>query len=285
MSEETRQGGAAETTPPAPQPRGGGRAPAPPRVAAVVLAGGRADERFRKATGVENRALAPVAGRPMAAWVLEALSAATTVERIVLVGAEGLTDAPGARQRLRGGVDLIETIERGLGACPGAPFVLLTSADIPALTAESVDAFVREALAAGADFVYPIIPRAANEARFPGMKRTYLRLAEGTFTGGNMWLARPQAVQRRRDLIRRAHAARKRPWRLAAMIGWGVLWRLWRGRLSVTELEAALTRLLGATARAVVTEHAEIGADVDDAAELEAMGRHLGTQTPGRLAP
>jgi hypothetical protein len=59
------------------------------------------------------------------------------------------------------------------------------------------------------------------------------------------------------------------------MIGWGVLWRLWRGRLSIAEVEAALTRLLGASARAVVTEHADIGADVDDAGELEAMGRRL----------
>jgi hypothetical protein len=243
------------------------------------VAGGKADDRFRAATGVENRALAPVAGRPMAVWVLEALAAAETVDRIVLVGAEGLTDAPGARQRLRGGTDLIDTIEKGLGACPGAPFVLLVSADIPALTAEAVDAFVREALAAGADFVYPIIPRAANEARFPGMKRTYLRLAEGTFTGGNMWLVRPEAVQRRRDLIRRAYAARKRPWRLAAMIGWGILWRLWRGRLTVAEVEAALSRLLGASARAVVTEHAELGADLDQAGDLEAMSRHLSSHS------
>ena len=98
----------------------------------------------------------------------------------VFVGAADLPDrqdlaqrllAPGVRQQLRGGADLMETIERGMGACPGAAYVLLVTADIPALTAAGIDAFVRAGIATGADFVYPIIPRAANEARFPGVKR------------------------------------------------------------------------------------------------------------------
>jgi molybdopterin-guanine dinucleotide biosynthesis protein A len=251
------------------------RAMAESRAAAVVLAGGRADNAFLAASGVENRALAPLAGRPMVAWVLEALQAAQTVERIVLVGAEGLTEAPGVRQQLRGGGDLMETIERGIGACPGAAFVLLVSADIPALTAEGIDAFVRAGMETGADFVYPIIPRAANEARFPGVKRTYLRLTDGTFTGGNLVLVRPQALLSRRDLVRQTYAARKKPLRLAVMLGWGTLWRLLWRRLSVSDAAAAVSRLLGVRSAAVITEHAELGADVDHAADLLAMERYL----------
>jgi CTP:molybdopterin cytidylyltransferase MocA len=255
--------------------KGSGRPPAPIRVAAVVLAGGQADKEFRAATGVENRALAPLAGRPMVAWVLEALAAATAIERIVLVGAEGLKEAPGARQQLRGGGDLVETIERGVGACPGAGYVLLATADIPALTAEAIDAFVRAGLELAADFIYPIIPRAANEASFPGMRRTYLRLTEGVFTGGNLFLIRPDVLLRQRELIRRAYAARKRPFRLAMMVGWLTLWRLWRGRLSLADAEAAISRLLGCRARAVITDHAELGADVDHVADLAAMAAYL----------
>ena len=248
---------------------------AEPRAAAVVLAGGRADDSFRAAAGVDNRALAPLAGRPMVAWVLAALAAAQTVERIVLVGAEGLTDAPGVRQQLRGGADLMETIERGMGACPGAAYVLLVTADIPALTAAGIDGFVRAGIATGAEFVYPIIPRAANEARFPGVKRTYLRLTNGMFTGGNLVLVRPEALLRQRDLVRRTYAARKKPLRLAAMLGWGVLWRLLCRRLSVADAAAAVSRLLGVRSQAVITEHAELGADVDRVADLQAMERYL----------
>jgi GTP:adenosylcobinamide-phosphate guanylyltransferase len=249
--------------------------PVPPKAAAVVLAGGRAGDDFRAATGVESRALAPVAGRPMVTWVLEAVSAAETVDRIVLVGAESLTDAPGARQRLRAGGDLLDAIERGMGACPGAGHVLLVSADIPALTPEGVDAFVREGIASGADFVYPIISRETNEARFPGLKRTYLRLSDGVYTGGNLFLARPEALLRQRDLIRRAYAARKRPFQLACIVGWGVLLRVLFRRLSLADAEAALSRLMGGNARAIVTEHAELGADIDRVADLEAMSRYL----------
>jgi molybdopterin-guanine dinucleotide biosynthesis protein A len=241
----------------------------------VVLAGGRAEERFRAATGVENRALAPVAGRPMVNWVLDGLSAAATVDRVVLVGAEGLADTPGARQRLRGGSDLVETMERGLGACPGAAHVLLVSADVPALTAEGVDAFVRDGIAADADIVYPIVPQRAMEATFPGSKRTYLRLTDGVFTGGNLFLVRPEPLLRQREVIRRAYAARKQPLRLAALLGWGVLLRLLLRRLSLVDAEAAVSRLLGLRARALVTEHAELGADLDRAEDLEGMTRHL----------
>ena len=193
----------------------------------------------------------------MVTWVLEALASASTVDRVVLVGAEGLTDTPGLRQQLRGGADLVETIERGVRACPGAGHVLLVTADVPALTPDGIDAFVRDAMATGADIVYPIIPRAANEARFPGARRTYLRLTDGVFTGGNLFLVRPEVILRQRDLIRRAHAARKHPFRLARMVGWGVLWRLLWRRLSVAEAEAAVSRLLGASIRAVVTDDAE----------------------------
>jgi hypothetical protein len=153
--------------------------------------------------------------------------------------------------------------------------VLLVTADIPALTAAAVDAFVRAGIETGADFIYPIIPRAANEARFPGVKRTYLHLIEGTFTGGNLVLVRPQALLSRRDLVRRTYAARKKPLRLALMLGWGVLWRLLWRRLSVDDAAAAVSRLLGVRSQAVVTEHAELGADVDDVADLQAMERYL----------
>jgi 2-phospho-L-lactate guanylyltransferase (CobY/MobA/RfbA family) len=278
MSEEVASPEAArsEAAPAEPQPRPKGQRPAPPpRAAAAVLAGGKADDAFRAATGVESRALAPVAGRPMVLWVLDALAAAETVDRVVLVGAEALTDAPGVRQRLRGGSDLVETMERGINACPGAARVLLVSADIPALTPAAVDAFVRDGIAADADLVYPVIPRAANEARFPGSRRTYLRLADGVFTGGNMFLVRPEPLLRQREVIRRAHAARKKPLRLAAALGWGVLWRLLWRRLTLAEAEAAVARTMGITVRALVTDHAEIGADVDRAADLDAMSRYL----------
>jgi hypothetical protein len=49
---------------------------------------------------------------------------------------------------------------------------------------------------------------------------------------------------------------------------------LWR-RLTLAEAEAAVARLMGMSVRALVTEHAEVGADVDRAADLEAMARCL----------
>ena len=53
-------------------------------VTAVVLAGGDDRDELAVAAGVPATALMPVAGRPLAAYVLEALAASGRVREVVL---------------------------------------------------------------------------------------------------------------------------------------------------------------------------------------------------------
>ncbi|HEX9923567.1 MAG TPA: NTP transferase domain-containing protein, partial [Anaerolineae bacterium] len=55
---------------------------------AIVLAGGlnRPDDPLYTLTGVEKKALIPMAGQPMINWIVEALSGSGLVEHIVIVG-------------------------------------------------------------------------------------------------------------------------------------------------------------------------------------------------------
>ena len=250
---------------------------------AVVLAGGKNSAEMQAATGVENRALVRLGDRTMLEYVIAALREASCIGRIFVVG-----DVPEntGYERLAPGATLVDNLFAGLRASEEAPRppiqggperpVLAVTSDIPFLTAAAVEDFVGRAAATGADFCYPIIPIDVCLARFPQMRRTTLKVREGTFTGGNVMLLNPRIVIEHRGTILRAYAARKRPLQLGRMLGWGLLARIalaqaFRpGILSVPMLEAAVSRVLGCRATAVVTELAEIGTDVDKPEDVAA---------------
>ncbi|ADV68877.1 NTP transferase domain-containing protein [Deinococcus maricopensis] len=243
---------------------------------AVVLGGGDAGDEFAASQGVAVKPLLALGGRPMAAWVLDALRASGRVRRVAYVGPT--TPELDARidVRVTDQGSLLGNLEAGVAALAGEAGrrVMVVTADIPMLTgaelAEVLDA------APNAGLVYPVVTRAACEAAYPGVKRTYARLRDGVFTGGNVFLLDPSLIGRFLPRLRALLAARKNPARLALMIGPGVLVRLLLGRLRIAALEARVGALLGVEARALVTARASVGTDVDKLEDLALARRALG---------
>ncbi|MGC8967075.1 MAG: NTP transferase domain-containing protein [Thermus sp.] len=226
---------------------------------AIVLGGGR--EAWAGKYGVRSKALVPYRGRPMAEWVLEALAGAG-LSAIYVGENPGLSPPP--RLTLPDQGSLLANLEAALAQVEGR--VLVATADLPHLTPEAVR-FVLER-APEAALVYPIVPKERVEARFPGNRRTYARLREGTFTGGNLLLLDKPLFFRALPLAKEVVALRKRPLALARRIGWDILLKLLLGRLSLGELEARARRLLGVEARALITPYPEVGVDVDREEDL-----------------
>ncbi|MGC8904046.1 NTP transferase domain-containing protein [Thermus sp.] len=226
---------------------------------AIVLGGGR--EAWAGKYGVRSKALVPYRGRPMAEWVLEALAGAG-LSAIYVGENPGLSPPP--RLTLPDQGSLLANLEAALAQVEGR--VLVATADLPHLTPEAVS-FVLER-APEAALVYPIVPKERVEARFPGNRRTYARLREGTFTGGNLLLLDKPLFFRALPLAKEVVALRKRPLALARRIGWDILLKLLLGRLSLGELEARARRLLGVEARALITPYPEVGVDVDREEDL-----------------
>ena len=244
-------------------------------VATLVLAGGRIKEPDAAAwkpllpTGATNRALLEIGGRSMLDRVVDALRESAP-GRIFVAGAVPL---PRGCLAAPGGETLLETLLAGVDALDKSETrLLVVTADIPFLTPEAVRD-VLERSAVDAAFVYPIVEAALCYGRFPEMKRTVVKTAQGTFTGGNVVVIDADFARREADAIRRAYAARKSPARLAGMLGLGTLGRLalaplFPGTLPIPYLEAAAGRLLGgATVQALVTPFPEIGADIDRPAD------------------
>ena len=234
------------------------------RLVAVVLAGGDRDDRLARTVGAESKALVPLRDVPMGAYVATALRASGVVDDVVWVGptdgrVRRLVDAA-----LPAGDRLVDSLTLGLGAAmgrdPTARYLIVT-ADIPWWDAEGVRAFVRDAPVA--DLVYPVVSEATALARFPDQKRTFVRLADGRFTGGNAVLLSPRAVPALLPFVDLAYEARKQPFALARRVGWGTLLALATGRARLAGIQERVRTLLGLDARVFVSDDAAIAADVD----------------------
>jgi len=233
----------------------------------VVLAGGRCKPDLRELSGVEERAMLEFRGRAFYEIVLEAVK--PLGEPILVGGPQGA-----APRQTQPGESFVASLGAGLALVKTDQFLLVTG-DLPFLTTDSVNGFLT-ACSPGAQLYYPIVRADKPDERFGAMKRTTLKLREGVFTGGNIALADTATMRRILPTMERAYAARKKPLQLAGIVGMGVLGRVLVGKLfpamlPLSALEQAVGRFLGATVKAVVTDHAEIGADVDNAAQYAAI--------------
>lgn len=244
-------------------------------VDAVVLAGG--DGAVIDPT-CRFKGLLPVAGKPMVEWVAAALHSATTIREVAVVvpTAENLgrwVDDVGKIVVSDG--SFVDNVIAGVGAFRGERPVLLTTGDIPAITPEAIDDFVRASLASGADATYPLVRKDDMLAQFPGSERTFVRLASGPVTGGNMMLLDPALVMANRTIGGRIFATRKNPVAMARVIGMRFVVRLVLGKLTVSEVECKLGELIGGAGAAIYTSFASIGADVDKPIDVVVAERVL----------
>ena len=237
--------------------------PKPAPVTAVVLGGG--EDALARASGVAAKALVPLAGKPMGAHVLEALRCSHQVGHVVYVGPNGGLDGY-YDAHVPAGDSLADSLALGLGAAlahmPDASGRLLAlTADVPWLTARAIDTFATQS--ASVDLVYPVIPAAVSEAQFPAQQRTYVKVRDGRFTGGNMVLLTPAGVPPLLRFMDRLYRGRKNPLALAAIFGMDVVAKLLVGRVSIAELEHRAASILGISVSAFISEDASLGADVD----------------------
>lgn len=228
-------------------------------LAAVVLAG--ATGKDAAAWGVRQKAHLKVGDVSMARTVLCALQK-SGAEHIIYVG-ELPADARGlANAEIAAGAKMSDSLRAGLSLLPAeVERLLLLTADLPWLEASHLTNLLNRAPAA--DIVYPIIPRAATEAAFPNQRRTYARVFEGEFTGGNVFLLQPAVLPKLVELSDQLYAGRKRPLQLASLVGLRTFLGIATGRAKMRTLEQRASRLLNAEVRAFITEDAALGADID----------------------
>lgn len=243
---------------------------------ALVLAGSRGGiDPVADYAGVSQKGLIRLEGRTLLERVVSALRDAgasriavstadpTLMAECARLECEPLAPEAGPSQSVRSAAEVLATP------------LLVTTVDHALLQGAWVRQFLMDA-PAEADVCALVAARSVVETDAPATKRTYMRLADGDFSGCNLfWLANDRALAVV-DLWRRVEAERKRPWKIAAMLGPGLLIRYALGGLTLTEAGKALGRLAGVSAAVVRSPYGLAAVDVDKPADLDLVRRIVG---------
>lgn len=241
----------------------------------LILAGARNEGPLKKVSSTEHEALIEIADIPMVEYVIKAVNRAKHTGRVGVVGPKQEIESS-VKERvdliIESGDSLLDNIKRGVEILKPGKYLLLVTSDIPLITEDVIDEFISTCLEDNeADIYYPIIPKEKNLAKFPSAKRTYVHLAEGTFTGGNMVVINPEIIQGALELFEKVIIWRKKPWKLSQLLGVKFIFKFVIGNLSISEIEKRVAKITGYKGRGMITQHPEIGFDVDKPSDLKLM--------------
>ncbi len=241
------------------------------KVSAIVLAGGEVSGSLATVTSERYEALIPIGSQSMVSYVISALRSSERVGRIIVVGPAELAGVVSADscEFVDSTSSMVENLVRALSVVGPAEKVLVVTGDVPLVTGAVIDRFLEQTEPIEADIYYPIITKESNEALFPHIRRTYVRLREGVFTGGNVVLLDPDCVLKCRQTIEQAVAMRKKPWQLARLLGFRFILKLLLNQLHLAEIEKRVELILGFKGKGIISTSPEIGIDVDKASDLQ----------------
>ncbi len=250
------------------------------RFTALVLAARRGGDDTVAALGsCSHKCLLPIGGRTMLGRVLEALAASGSV------GAMAISiDDPAA---LKGSPEVAALIEAhditliDAAATPSLSVghavdalaepwpVLVTTADVPLLSAEMIDHFCGHALACDTDVAAGLASATVVLDRYPDAMRTFMRFRGERYTGCNLFALMTPAALAAVVFWRRVEQDRKRPWRIFKDFGPLAILRFLIGGATLESALSAASRRLGLTAAAVYMPFADAAIDVDKPANVK----------------
>lgn len=247
---------------------------------ALVLAGSRGEPDALSAyAGVSHKGLIELGGATLLERVVTALSQAGAAHI-------GVSTADGAIIALTEKIKVAATLE-ALPASPspslsvrqgaealGLP-VLVTTVDHALLQPEWVIRFLAD-IPQGADVAALLAPEAAVRAAAPQTQRSYMRFADGRYSGCNLFYLRNARALNVIDLWRHIETHRKQPWKIAAMLGPAMLLGYLTGRLTLDQAVARLGAKAAVTAAAVRTPYGLAAVDVDKPADLDLVRQIAG---------
>ena len=240
----------------------------------MILAGGGGTVSL-PGQGQRARALAMLKGRRLLEYIREAVRQSRRVASVVLV-----THSAHVKAFRQAAPDLLLCVCDGsMAECAAAAIqklreqpghenitrVVTVCDDLPFLTGEALDDFIARAEAAEADGVYAIVRKEACLRDYPTLRRTFFHLKEGDFTGGNVSLVSVSLFP----------GCIEKTLKLAAWLGVSFIVKLLFRQLSLADVEAKVSALFGYRGRAVITEYACIGTDLDKAEEWPLAEKYL----------
>jgi len=253
---------------------------------AIVTAGGvpQPGEPLYEYTQGISKALLDVSGKPMIQWVLDALTAASTIERVLIMGLPEDSDVncPKLVSFLPSQGDMLANVRAGitdlLRINPQAQHVLLVSSDIPCITSEMIDWVVKKTMQTDEDVYYNVISRQVMEKRFPTSNRSYIKLKDVEVCGADMNVVATRMVTTNNEIWIKLVNSRKNALKQAALLGFDTLFLLLLHAITMEAAVKKVTKRLKITGQAILCPYAEVGMDIDKPHQLEILRADLAQQ-------
>jgi len=236
----------------------------------AIMAGGGKDSLKLFNVSATSKGAVPISGKPMVEYVIEALRSAKSIDKILYAGDIEILSSIKMRvdYSISDAGELFLNFMNALEFFKDESQVLIVTSDIPLIKGYMIDEFLSRC-DRSAIFCYSFVRKEDSEKLFPKAHRTYVKLKEGAFTGGNIMLVNPSFILKNREIIQRVISNRKNPFNLAKLIGLAIILRYITGSLDIPTLEAKSSRILGGKTQAVLMEYPEIGFDVDNQTQLK----------------
>lgn len=231
--------------------------------------------------GVDHKSLVPVGGKPMIWHVVNAFVQSGRVGEIVIVGlgpehgidfgvpVHYVPNQPSLWASQNAGVRRLREIN------PADRLIIGTTADIPLVTGEVINAFVDGCRPYDRGLYWGIVPESVMLTGFPDSKRSYLTLREGRFCSGDIYLGRLSTAEQIQGKMRGFIENRKSVVRQLLLLGPGVILRFLLRRLAIDDLLGVVQGAFGITGKPVILPFAEAGMDVDKPFQWEQVKEYL----------
>jgi len=243
----------------------------------VVLAGGRPrqGEGLWAETQGRPKAMLDVGGRPMIAWVLDALQGSRHIDRIIVVGLDEPLDSSSRAEFYPDEGDIVPNLYAGIARLSVNRPAAYCWSDIPLATSAMIDRYIEATADRELDVNAGLVPRAMLQERYPGARDLWLRLAEGDFVAADFGLFHPQHADRLRPQLEILAPKRKNAVRQAFHVGLPVLLRYVTRTLSIPKLAHHLERRFALRCSVRIVEDPELGLDIDGPENLALCRRAL----------
>jgi CTP:molybdopterin cytidylyltransferase MocA len=236
---------------------------------AIVLAGQRpGTDPLADYFGEAWKALVPIAGVPMVTRVVKTLSQVPEIGRILVLAQEpgvlaAAVNAGGTADIVTSGSGISTSILAHAGGDAAQWPVLVTTADHPLLTEEMVQNFLAGAAHEAPDIAVGMVERQVMLKAYPDNQRTWLRFADGDWSGANLFALRSARAQSALRLWAEAEQDRKKAWKLFLHFGPLLALRAMTRTIGLAKALKKAGQRLGLEAQLVPLTIAEAAIDVD----------------------
>jgi len=239
---------------------------------ALILAGKQNTSGLEINNELNNKALLLINEIPMIEYVVNALIEAKEIQNIVVVGSE-YDLAPFIEKKVNKILDatdsIIKNIEIGLDYFKDDYKILVLTSDIPLITGEIIDRFIKKCEQYDAFFYYPIITKEIILQKYPQTIRSYATLKDGIFCGGNMAIFARPLFEKNIDLMNELYEKRKDLKKYVGLLGLKFMVKYLLKSLSIKEIEERAAKIVGYPAKGIIIEDPEVMIDLDKLSDYE----------------